>query len=132
VGGEAPARRSPAPLDRVATPSSLLGRIDWLDAQAVLDELGEDQIALGMRLAGLEHASRERAEGDPRTSARDLLRELLPDLAGVVGALAELQRAAVSRHVQRAFLPDAPLADYARGVYAWTHAVVRALDALVV
>ena len=32
-----------------------------------------------------------------------------------------------SRSVHRTLLPDAPLADYLRGVYAWTHAVVRAL-----
>ncbi|MDF2697820.1 MAG: hypothetical protein K0S65_6203, partial [Labilithrix sp.] len=68
-----------------------------------------DQIALSAKLANLAKAS-------PLGKVRD--------------ALAILQLAAASRCMQRAFLPDAPLADYLRGVYAWLFAVVRALEQL--
>ena len=55
----------------------------------------------------------------------------LEDMATLRDVLAVLQLAAAPRTVQRAFLPDAPLAEYLRGVYAWMFAVVRALEQLV-
>ncbi|HEY8074921.1 MAG TPA: hypothetical protein VIF62_12445, partial [Labilithrix sp.] len=39
---------------------------------------------------------------------------------------------AIDKRVQRLFVADAALADYARGLYAWAHAVVRALETLAI
>jgi hypothetical protein len=98
----------------------------------VLDELGEDHLTLSVNLACLDRARYE-CDTEDRCAAAALrsIDRRLTDLAYVRDALAGVQLAAATRSVQRAFLPDAPLADYVRGVYAWMHAVVRAFDRLV-
>ncbi|MBX3190402.1 MAG: hypothetical protein KF819_25605 [Labilithrix sp.] len=104
--------------------------IEFLDAQDLLDELCEDQLTFGMNLACLERAV-EQAPRDP--SARAALRTLemrLADLCALRDALAALQLATADSRVHRLFVPDSPLADYLRGIYAWAHALVRALDQL--
>jgi hypothetical protein len=114
-----------------AVPMTLRGHIDWLDAEAVLDELDEDQLALSMRIAGLERAGVIGSKDEATRNALRPLHDRLGDLIDVCDALAALQRSAIAQSVHRAFLPDAPLAEYVRGVYAWMHAVVRALEELV-
>jgi hypothetical protein len=117
--------RSPAP---AALPRP--AEIEFLDAQDLLDELCEDQLTVSMNLACLERAV-EQAPRDP--SARAALRTLemrLADLCAMRDALATLQLATADRRVHRLFVPDSPLADYLRGLYAWVQAVVRALDQL--
>lgn len=121
-------------------PSKLAGNVEWLEAQDLLDELCEDQATLTMKLACLERTTfdlaREGARaGAPPHSARavGVIRSLearVRELGDVREALAVLHLAAVSRSVQPAFLPDAPLAEYLRGAYAWLFAVVRALEHL--
>lgn len=107
-----------------------VANIDWLDAQDLLDELCEDQLTLSMNLACLEQA----VEGTPRLpatrSALSALQARLVDLGVLRDALAAVQLRTADPRVHRLFLPDAPLADYLRGLYAWAHAVVRALDQL--
>lgn len=114
-----------------AAAGTLRGHIDWLDAEAVLDELDEDLLVLNMRIAGLECARELGSKDQATQTALRPLHDCLGDLIAVCDALAALQRAATVRGGQRAFLPNAPLADYLRGVYAWMHAVVRALEELV-
>lgn len=106
------------------------GTIDWVDAQDLLDELLEDQLMLSMSLACLERAS-EDGPRDP--SARAALQSLVAkvtDLLSLRDALADIQELAVDVRFHRLFVTDAPLAEYLRGIYAWAHAVVRALDTL--
>ncbi len=104
--------------------------VHFLDAQDLLDELCEDQLNVSMNLACLERA----AEDGPRDpSARAALRALearVADLSAVRDALAAVQQVAVDRRLHRLFVPDAALAEYLRGLYAWMHAVIRALDAV--
>ena len=47
------------------------------------------------------------------------------------GAVAAVQNIAVDHSVHPVFCSDAEAAEYPRGLYAWMHAVVRALDTLV-
>ena len=104
--------------------------IDFLDAQDLLDELGEDHLMMSMNLTCLEEA----VLAAPRdASARAALRTLtarLADLAMVRDALGAVQQASADPRLQRLLLPDAPLADYLRGMYSWAHAITRALDEL--
>jgi hypothetical protein len=119
-------RALPSPLP----PAPRGAEIEWLDAQDLLDELCEDQITMSMNLACLERVV-QNAPRDP--SARAAFRTLeariadLGALRDVLGAVASLT---VERRFHRLFVPDAALADYLRGIYAWAHAVIRALDTL--
>jgi hypothetical protein len=126
----APKTRGPNESHVRLRPVPLVGNIEFLDAQDLLDELCEDQLNLSMGLACLEKA----IEDGPRdTSARAALRSLdarVQDLFALRDALARVHALTVDPRLQRLFVPDAPLADYLRGIYAWTHAVVRALDQL--
>lgn len=92
---------------------------------AVLDELCEDQMNLAMSLACLDRL----VEETPPV-AQPPLRERIDRLGQLRDRLAALNACAVDRDVHAAFGPDAPLADYLRGAYAWGHAVLRALDDL--
>jgi hypothetical protein len=112
-------------------PPPLRGRVEWLEASDLLDQLCEDQLTLSMSLACLERASLERPRDPCAQAALRSIEGLLYDLRNVRDALAIVQMAAFPSSVHRVLLPDAPLSDYLRGVYAWLHAAVRALDDLV-
>ena len=114
-----------------ASLSKLAGNIEWLEAQDLLDELCEDQLTLSMNLACLERATLDRPRDASSSAALGTLDARVRDLGNVRDALAVLQLSTVSRSVHRAFLPDAPRADYLQGTYAWMFAVLRALDHLV-
>jgi hypothetical protein len=104
--------------------------IDYLDAEDVLDELCEDQLMLSVNLTCLEDLV---AGAPPDASARAALRTLsarLADLGALRDALANVQLSLVDPRLQRISIPDSPLADYLRGIYAWSHAVVHALEHL--
>ena len=104
--------------------------IDYLDAEDVLDELCEDQLMLSVNLTCLEDLV---AAAPSDASARAALRTLaarLADLGALRDALANVQLSIVDPRLQRISVPDSPLADYLRGVYAWAHAVVQALEHL--
>lgn len=118
---------------RLRTPAISLPRaadIEHLDAQDLLDEICEDQLTMSVNLARLE----ESVAMAPRdASSRAALRTLearLADLGALRDALANVQVACVDSRVQRLVVPESPLADYLTGIYAWAHAVVRALDQL--
>jgi hypothetical protein len=103
--------------------------IDWLEAHDLLDQIGDEQLALGVSLSCLEQA----VAYVPRDAHDREIAKLVScatDLGALRDALASVQVAAVDRRVQRLFLPDAPLAEYVCGVYAWMHAVMGALDAV--
>jgi hypothetical protein len=103
--------------------------IDWLEAHDVLDEIGEEQQALGVRLSCLDQA----IAYVPRDARGREIAKLIAsaaDLGALRDALTSVQVVAVDRRVQRLFLPDAPLAEYVRGLYAWAHAIVAALDTM--
>jgi hypothetical protein len=58
------------------------------------------------------------------------LRERTYRLTVLRDALESMNASAADRGLHAAFAPDAPLADYLRGIYAWVHATTRALDDL--
>ena len=129
----APARSANDSYVRIRPPSPSSppsAEIDYLDAAELQDELCEDQLTMSMNLACLERA----VEDAPRdASARAALRTLearIKDLGALRDALAAVQLASVDPRFQRLYLPDAPLAEYVRGVYAWVHAAMRALEQL--
>ncbi len=106
--------------------------LELIDAQEVLDELGEDQLTMSMNLSCLEEAA---SLGPREPSARAVARTLearLADLGALRDALAYLHQRTIDPRLQRLVLPDSPLAEYLRGLYAWAHAVVRALEQLAV
>lgn len=113
-----------------AIPLPRAADVAHLDAQDLLDELCEDQLTMSMNLARLE----ESVAAAPRdASVRAALRTLearIADLGALRDALARVQLATVDSRLQRLVVPESPLADYLRGIYAWAHAVVRALDHL--
>jgi hypothetical protein len=113
-----------------ALPFPRAADIAFLDAQELLDELGEDQLTMSMNLACLEESVGD-APRDP--SARAAMRTLqarIADLGTLRDALTGVQLATVDPRLQRMVVPDSPLADYLRGIYSWAHAVLRALDHL--
>ncbi len=109
-----------------------LGDITWLDANLLLDELAEEQLNVGVSLAALERAIEQSPRDPSARAALSVLEARVRDLGRVRDALAGLHAEAADARVHRVFLPDGPLADYLRGVYAWMHAVVRALEHLAV
>ncbi len=133
-----PTQREPRPKSdshvrlRLPPPPMLPASVEHLDAQDLLDELCEEQLALSVNLACLEKAI-EDAPRDAATSyAVAALEARCRDVTTLRDALAALHQLAIDKRVQRLFVADAALADYARGLYAWAHAVVRALETLAV
>lgn len=113
-----------------ALPFPRAADIEFLDAQEMLDELAEDHLTMSMTLAGLEE-SVEQAPRDPSArAALATLKARTGDLGALRDALASLHAAMVDRRLQRMVVPDSPFADYLRGIYAWAHAVLSALDQL--
>jgi hypothetical protein len=108
----------------------LATEIAYLDAQDVLDELCEDQLVLTMNLTCLEQLV---AAAKPDVASRAALGSLsarIADLDALRDALAIVQLSAIDPRLQRIAVPESALADYLNGLYAWAHAVVRALDEL--
>jgi hypothetical protein len=106
--------------------------IAHLDAQDLLDELCEDQLTLSMNLARLEESVAAAPRDASVSAALRTVDARVADLGALRDALARVQLATVDPRLQRLVVPESPLADYLRGVYAWGHAVVRALEQLAV
>ena len=104
--------------------------IEHRDAQDLLDELCEDQLTMSMNLARLEESVAAAKRDASVQAALRTLEARLADLGALRDALARVQLATVDTRLQRLVVPESPLADYLRGIYAWAHAVVRALDHL--
>lgn len=132
--GAGPARPSRSADDshvRLRALTSSLPRatdIEFLDAQDLLDELCEDQLTLSVNLSCLEESAALAPRDVSARAALGTLEARLADLGGLRDALAAVLQASIDPRLQRLVVPDAPLADYVRGLYAWAHAVVRALD----
>lgn len=126
------ARPAPAPLDAGESHMRLralpANAIDCLDAQYILDELGEEQLALGVGLSGLEQSVAFVPRSPAVHAALVALERRIGCIAALHDALAVVHLAAIDRRVQRLFVADSVLADYLRGLYAWGHAAVRALE----
>ena len=116
-------RAQSVPLPRAAD-------IEHLDAQDLLDELCEDQLTMSMNLARLEESVAAAPRDASVQAALRTLEARLADLGALRDVLARVQLATVDTRLQRLVVPESPLADYLRGIYAWAHAVVRALDHL--
>jgi hypothetical protein len=106
--------------------------IAHLDAQDLLDELCEDQLMLSMNLARLEESVVLAPRDASVSAAMRTLEARLADLGALRDALARVQLTTVDSRLQRLVVPESPLADYLRGIYAWAHAVVRALEQLAI
>ena len=118
---------------RLRAPSIPLPRaadIQHLDAQDLLDELCEDQVTMSMNLARLEESVASTPRDASAAAALRTLEARLAELGALRDALVRVQLATVDTRLQRLVVPESPLADYLRGIYAWAHAVVRALDHL--
>jgi hypothetical protein len=104
--------------------------VEHLDAQDLLDELCEEQLAYSMNLACLEQAIEQAPREAATRAAIATLEARYRDLVTVRDALARIHHASIERRVQRIFVTDSALTDYLRGLYAWVHAIVRALEHL--
>lgn len=107
-----------------------LGAIEWADANVFLDEIAEEQLVFGMSLASLERALEQSPRDPSARAALAVLARRVDDLGRMRDVLAFLHVVAADRRVHSVFLPDGPLAEYLRGIYAWMHAVLRALEQL--
>ena len=104
--------------------------IQHLDAQDLLDELCEDQLTMTMSLARLMESVASAPRDVSVAAALRTLDARLADLGALRDALARVHLATVDTRLQRLVVPESPLADYLRGIYAWGDAVVRALEHL--
>jgi hypothetical protein len=104
--------------------------VDYLDALVLLDELGEEQLLMTIDLARLEELVGQASREPSMRAGVEMLRARAVDLRALGAALASVHRIAAAPRLQRIFVPEAPLAEYLRGLHAWGHAVVRALDDL--
>lgn len=104
--------------------------IAHLDAQDLLDELCEDQLTMSLDLARLEESLAAAPRDAAAFVALRTLEARVADLGALRDALARVQLATVDTRLQRLVVPDSPLAEYLRGIYAWAHAVIRALEHL--
>ncbi len=95
--------------------------LDFLDALDVLDELRDEQHSLDVGVAGLLRSSAATVASAEAATAG------LADLVALHEGLRAVRLRASDRSLQSLFLPDAPLVDYLRGLYAWGDAMVRAL-----
>ena len=117
---------------RLRTPLPRATDLDFVDAQELLDELCDDQLTLSVSLACLEETIGQAPRDASSRAALGALDARLADLRVMRDALTVVQQSAADPRFQRLMIPDAPLADYLRGLYAWAHAVTRALDYLAV
>lgn len=107
-----------------------LGDVTWLDANLFLDEIGEEHLNMAVSLAALERAIAHTPWDPSARAALTVLGARVGELGRVGEALTRLHDAATDARVHRALVPDGPLADYLRGIYAWVHASLRALEQL--
>jgi hypothetical protein len=104
-----------------------LGEITWLDANVFLDEIAEEQLQLATSLAALERSVAPAPRDASARAALEILARRVRGVGQMRDVLASLHAATVDPRLHRVLLPDAPLSEYVRGIYAWLHAVVRAL-----
>jgi uncharacterized protein CbrC (UPF0167 family) len=102
---------------RVAAPGS----------SSMLDELGQGLLNLTLSLQCVEHALKTDIEAFTAAAMQARLREVLD----VAEALEQVYVDAADVRVAAILQPDASLAEYLRGVLAWTQGIVRAFDDLV-
>lgn len=119
---------SPGSADAALGPPA--ANIEFLDAQDLLDELCEDQLTMSMNLARLERVVEDMPRDPSARAAFRTLEARVADLGAMRDALGAIASLSAERRFHVLFVPDAPLADYLRGLYAWAHAVIRALDTL--
>jgi hypothetical protein len=115
-----------------AAVAALGAPVTRVDAQRLLDDLCEEQLALTVNLACLERAIEVAPRDAAARAAVSALEARARDVADLAAALGALQELTVDPRVQRLFMADAALGDYTRGLYGWAHAVVRALEKLAV
>jgi hypothetical protein len=96
----------------------------------ILDELIEDQLVLSMSLSCLDELVEHSPRDPSARAAQGVLCARIADLMTLRDALALVQLALVASHTHALVAPDASLSDYLRGVYSWTHALVRAFEDL--
>lgn len=125
-----PPKTRPANQSHVRLRALPAGQIDFLEAQDLLDELGEDHLMMSMDLTCLEQAVQAAPHDVSARAALRTLEERLRDLGALRDALGAVQQASADPRLQRLMLPDAPLSDYLRGIYSWVHAITKALDQL--
>lgn len=111
-------------------PLSRAADIQHVDAEDLLDELCEDQLMMSINLARLAESVTCAPRVASVAAARRTLEARLADLGALRDALARVQLATVDTRLRRLLVPESPLADYLRGIYAWGNAVVRALEHL--
>jgi len=119
-----------------AVSSPHLGRIDEVEAQDVLEDLAEEAQAIEARLDRLERAavsleSHARPRPDDATSvaAFEALDACFAEMRQVRRALVRVREIGDVRRAHHLFVGD--VADYLRGLCAWLHATLDAMDQLV-
>src|SRR5205085_11975105 len=81
-------------------------RVDYLDAQELLDEFCEEQLALSMNLACLEKAIEQAPREPASRAAITTLEARCRDIMTLRDSLAAIHHASIDRSVQRIFVTD--------------------------
>jgi hypothetical protein len=98
--------------------------------RAVVEELSEDQITLTMSLLCVQNMVAEVPRDPSAHAAAQSVKERLADLTELKNALGNVNLDACDPRLAPLFAENAPLNDYLRGLFAWTKAVLRALEEL--
>jgi hypothetical protein len=93
----------------------------------LLDELGHGLLNLTMNLHCVEHE----LASDIESFTAEVMRARVREVLDVANALEQVYLDAGDTRVATMLQPDAALAEYLRGVLAWSEGIVRALDDLV-
>jgi hypothetical protein len=99
-------------------------------AQSFLEELGDEQLTLQMSLMCVEHVVDDVPRDPSAHAAADILCARIADLAEVRNALDAICLDAADRRMQGMLRSDGPLAEYVRGLHAWTKGVLRAFESV--
>jgi hypothetical protein len=99
-------------------------------SRAVLEEFSEEQITLTMSLLCVQNLVQDVPRDPSAHAAAQSVRERLADLNELRSALAAVNLDGCDARLAPLFAENAPLNDYLRGLFAWTKAVIRALEEL--
>jgi hypothetical protein len=98
------------------------------DARSFLEELGDEQLTLQVSLLCVEHMF-DRVPRDPSArAAAECIQTRIGDMSELRNALNALYLDAADPRLQAILRKDGPLAEYLRGLYAWTRGVLRAFE----
>ena len=125
------ARHAPAPStaperrDSHARVRQLVTENEYL---AVLEELGDEQLTMTVNVMCVDHIVDGVPHDPSSVAAAASMRERIDDMCELRGALNGLYLLATDPRMRDMLGRDTPLAEYLRGLYAWSKGLLRAFE----